>query len=81
MGRFYFHLKQNNELLPDEEGIELPSVEAARTEALKTVRELVSQAITAGKPNVPEALVIADEAGRTLEIVPLASVLPKSLKK
>jgi hypothetical protein len=81
MGRFYLHIKAGGDLHCDEEGIELPSVDAARREALQTARELLADAIKAGKPTVPDALVIADKDGRTLEVVPLTSVLPESLKK
>jgi hypothetical protein len=49
---------------------------------LETVRDLLRDAIKGGKPKVPEALLIADEAGRrTLEVVPFAAVLPQSLRK
>jgi hypothetical protein len=81
MGRFYLHVKEGDEVFPDEEGIELPDVEAARREALLSARELVSQAIKAGRTTFPEAFVIADEAGRPLEVVSLAAVLPEALKK
>jgi hypothetical protein len=81
MGRFYFHLKEGNELIPDEDGIELPDVAAATREALLTARELLADAIKAGRPKVPEALMIADEAGRTVEILPFSAALPELLKK
>ena len=81
MGRFYLHIKAGGDLHYDEEGIELPSIDAARKEALFSAREMLAGAIKAGKTTVPEALVIADEDGRTLEVVPLASVLPEPLKK
>ena len=81
MGRFYLHIKAGGDLHYDEEGIELPSIDAARKEALLSAREMLARAIKAGKTTVPEALVIADEDGRTLEVVPLASVLPEPLKK
>jgi len=41
----------------------------------------LAEAIKDGKPNVPDAFVIADEEGRMLDIVLLAAVLPESLKK
>jgi hypothetical protein len=81
MGRFYFHLREDGELIPDEEGIDLPDLSAARREAIAAARELLAEAIKDGKPNVPEAFVIADEAGRELDTVPLAVVLPESLKR
>jgi hypothetical protein len=41
----------------------------------------LAEAIRNGKPEVPEAFVIADEEGRALSIVPFAAVLPRPLKK
>ena len=81
MRRFYFHLKAGDELIPDEDGIELPSIDEAKREAILGARELLADAIKNGKPKVPEAFVIADEAGRTLDVVPLFELLPEPLKK
>ena len=81
MGRFYFHLRAGDQLLPDEEGLDLPDFSAARREAIEAARELLAEAIKDGRPEVPEALVIADEEGREIDTVPLAAVLPESLKK
>ena len=78
MGRFYFHLRAGDELIPDEEGIDLPDFSA---EAIEAARELLAEAIKDGRPEVPEAFVITDEAGRELDTVPLAAVLPRPLKK
>jgi hypothetical protein len=80
VGHFYFDFKERVKLFEDKEGLELPSLDAARQEARKTARELLAEAIKAAKAQVPEALVIADQDGRTLEVLPLASVLPPSLK-
>ena len=81
MGRFYFHLKDGDELIHDDEGIELPNVEAATREALLSARELLANAIKDGNPKVPEAFVIADEAGRILRVLPMVEVLPEPLKR
>ena len=81
MARFYFHLQDGGELIPDLEGTDLPNCDAARQEALQSAREILSDAIRAGKPKAPEAFVIADEAGRTLDVVPLSLVLPEPFKK
>jgi hypothetical protein len=81
MGRFYFHLRAGDELTPDDEGIDLPNFTAARREAILSARELLVEAIRSDKRKIPDALVIADEDGRTLNIVPLAAVLPEQLKK
>ena len=83
MARFYLHLKSSDGLILfyDPEGVELPSIDAARREALQSARELLSHAIKTGKTKVPEAFVITGEDGRTLEVVLLASVLPEPLRK
>ncbi len=81
MGRFYFHLQAGDQIVPDDEGVDLPNLSAAQREAILAARELLAEAIKSGRPEVPEAFVIADEAGRPLGIVPLAAVLPKPLRK
>ena len=78
MGRFYLHIKNGDEEFPDEEGIDLPSIDAARREALQSARELLCNAIKTGKPTLPEALVIADENG-PLEVVPRGTCVRKSV--
>src|SRR5262245_10223123 len=42
MPRYFFHLSFGDRLLPDDEGVELPSRGAARLEAQAVVRELSS---------------------------------------
>jgi plasmid stability protein len=78
--RFYFHLRAGDEMLTDDEGQDLPDLSAARCEAEQAARELLAEAIRAGKQEVPEAFVIADEDGREIDIVPLAAALPKRLR-
>jgi hypothetical protein len=81
MGRFYFHLKDGEEIFHDDEGAEFPDVDAAKQEAEHSAREFLCEALKTRKPRVPGAFVIADEAGRTLYVLPLAAVLPEPLKK
>jgi hypothetical protein len=81
MGRFYFHVKDGDELIADDEGTDLPSIEAAKLEADHAIREILCEALKTRAARVPEAFVIADEAGRTLHVLPFAAVLPEPLKK
>jgi hypothetical protein len=81
MRRFFFHLRTGDELIPDEEGTDLPNFSAAQREALLGARELLAEAIKNGKQKVPDAFVIVDEAGQALETLLLSSVLPRSLKR
>jgi stage III sporulation protein SpoIIIAA len=80
MGRFYFYLRAGDELIRDDEGVDLPDFSAAQREATLAARELLAEAIMSGRPKVPDALVIVDEVGRTLDAVALAAVLPEPLK-
>jgi hypothetical protein len=81
MGRFYFHVKEGNELIADEDGTDLPDLAAATREALQAARELLAEAIKLGKPTSPEAIVVADAGGRTLFELPFIGVLPEPIKK
>jgi hypothetical protein len=81
MGRFYFHQRAGHRLIPDVEGLDLPDVSAARREAILSAREILAAAIRTGQAKVPDAFVISDEAGRALDAVPLAEVLPEALKE
>jgi hypothetical protein len=56
------------------------SIDAAKEEALRCARELLANAIRGARAKVPDAVIIADEAGRTLEVIPVAAVLPDRLK-
>jgi hypothetical protein len=47
----------------------------------RTARELLANAQKTARPKVPEAVVIADETGRTVEVMHLVEVLPEPLKK
>jgi hypothetical protein len=67
-------------LLEDPEGTHLPDVEAAKQEAILAARDILSNAIRAGKEKVPEAFVIVDDAGQAVATIPLVVVLPKALK-
>jgi hypothetical protein len=80
MGRFYFHVRTGDHLTPDEEGADFPDLAAAHREAVLAAREVLADAIMNGKPDVAEAFVIADERGRPLDVVQIATVLPRSMK-
>jgi hypothetical protein len=81
MPKFYFHTKIGDELLPDPEGDELPDADHAIKEAIMAAREILADAIRAGKEPLIEAIVIADSRGQQIGLVPLAEVLPKRFLK
>jgi hypothetical protein len=80
MARFFFHVRTGDQLAHDPEGSDLPDVAEARREALLAARELLAEAIKAGKQRMPDAFVIADEAGQAVDTVPVAVALPKRLR-
>jgi hypothetical protein len=79
MGRYYFHFQSGGKLVPDEEGIDFLDYTAAYREAVQSVRELLADAIKAGDVHVPDALVISDETGKSLDTIAVTAVLPKSI--
>jgi hypothetical protein len=80
MQRYFFHLAVDGMIVEDEDGSELPGIEAAQHEAEVAARELIANAIRAGNDNIPEAIVIADELGRALHRIDVKTVLPRKLR-
>ncbi len=80
MAHFFFHIKEGDHLIEDEEGIDLPDASAARAEALQAARELWADAIKAGKELSAEAFVIVDERGRPVASVSFSEALPSQLR-
>jgi Domain of unknown function (DUF6894) len=76
MSRYYFHIKDGAELIQDPEGSELATMDEARSQALKSARELWAEAIKSGGRLGADAVVIADEHG-DLTFLPMAEALPK----
>ena len=68
MPRYYFNIREGQELDEDEEGVELPDLETARAEAQATVEELRDEL---GAEGETIQLEITDEEGRRLFTVSL----------
>ena len=79
MGRFYIHIREGENIIADEEGVELPDASAAAREARLGALELLGDAIKAGAERVPDAFVVADDSGQVVETIPLVALLPKPL--
>jgi hypothetical protein len=79
VAKFFFHVKRDGELITDDEGLDLPSMSEASRAALATARELLADAVKFGKSDVPEAIILEDDAGRLLLELELVAVLPESL--
>lgn len=80
MARYYLHMRDfKGEVLKDEEGSELPSLAAARAEAMLAMQDFVAESIRRGVEPLFEAIIIADEHGIDLAAVPLIGALPSMI--
>ena len=59
MARYFFHIF-NDEIVVDEEGIELPTVEAVREHALEGARSLVCESVKKGHLNLDHRIEVTD---------------------
>jgi hypothetical protein len=70
--KFYFHVRDGDVLLRDEEGEELADLESARTHAVEGARDILSEAAQSGKAaSINLKLEVADELGHTILVVPV----------
>lgn len=74
MPRYYFHL-HNGAVARDEEGLELPDLDAARQEAIKAARELMGEDIKAGLLRLGHRIEIRDADGAEVLVVPFAEAI------
>jgi hypothetical protein len=78
MARYFFHIKGGASLIEDEEGSEFETAEDARTAAIRSLREIFAASVKSGADGpVVDAILIADESGQELVLLPLAEVLPR----
>jgi hypothetical protein len=68
MPRYFFHI-YNHDITMDEEGRELPDIEAARELALDSARDLVCDSVHLGHLNLDHRIEVADEGGETLIVL------------
>ena len=75
MPRFYFHLR-NDLSVDDEEGRELPDVEAARVQAEKYALDMsAASVLEQGKINRDHRIVVTNEAGQDVLTVRFGEVV------
>jgi hypothetical protein len=67
MPLFFFHIKQNGDVLDDDEGSDHPDLDAAREEAIEGIRQIISDAVLTGSPlGLDREMHVDDDAGHTL---------------
>jgi Domain of unknown function (DUF6894) len=75
MPRFYFHLKNASQSVPDEDGSELPHAEAAYLYAFECAQELWGVLLENGNDPTAYTLEVVDGDGNLLFVLPLTEVL------
>jgi hypothetical protein len=75
MPTYFFNVIAGSVTIADEEGTDLPSLDAAKGEALKDARALMSQAILQGRDISGRRVDICDEKGAVLLSVPFQTAM------
>lgn len=75
MPRYFFNVENGFGFVEDEEGRELPDLEAARAEALKGVRSILAEDVSKGRLDLDGRLDVKDEAGRVVLTISFAEAI------
>jgi hypothetical protein len=75
MRRYYLHLVDRERIWEDHEGFDFPHPESARSEALRSARELWQDALTLGRDLSDHVFMIVDADGKLHASVPFCEVL------
>ena len=69
MKRFYFDIREGDEIIPDEEGLELSIIEKVQEEAARSLADMARDAIRAQGDEVPReiAIEVRDDSGPVLQ--------------
>lgn len=69
--RYYFHIRIDDDLIRDEEGLELENDELAREAAIKSAAELRGEYPRNETHVGPQLISVSDGAGREIFVVPI----------
>ena len=72
--RYYFHLRDATEFIPDEEGIELPNLQSARVELVRALEELRITDPALAREGSGWRLEVSDSLGTVLLAISLDSL-------
>lgn len=74
MPRFYLHISDRDQAIPDAEGFECSGIIEARREALRAIAELVDTGLWAPNSHRGRFITIADGDGSEVDVVALWEV-------
>ena len=75
MPRFYFHIRDGDQLIEDPDGSELPDLEAARAEALEGARTILAEKVRTGALVDGQRFEIVDESGTVRTTLPFREAI------
>ncbi len=75
MPRFYLHYREPDDLIVDQEGLELPDLEAAKAEAERAGRDILAEKVKLQQPLNHDVIEIASEDGQVLAKVALSRLI------
>ena len=70
MSRYYFHIRDGQTLVPDEEGMECRSMSAVQDEARASACDMIIVALRSHSTTLPASIEIEDEQGNEIHQVP-----------
>lgn len=74
MPRFYFDMLDGAEPIPDNDGNDLPDLEAARGYAIVAAREIVGDQARSGELPLSWTLIVRDESGAIVMTIPFGDL-------
>jgi len=81
MPKFYIHFQNSDGTLArDDVGQDLPGLQEAQAAALISAREIVADNVKGRASNPLVAVIISNEGGQDLIMIPAKDVLPEPLK-
>jgi len=80
MPRFYINFQNGDQLAKDDNGVELPSLEAAWKAALVSAREIIADNIKSDAKSPLRAVSITGESGQDLLTIQAKDILPEPMK-
>jgi hypothetical protein len=73
---YYLNIREHEQIAADQEGIDLPDLEAAKAEAQASAREILADALKSNTKVDGKVIEIADETGTIVGSVTLRDMLP-----
>ena len=73
MSRYFFHIRDDDGIIPDEEGTECDSAAEAKREAMLSIRDLVANGAKAGRFDMCRFIDMADADGNVVETIPFGA--------